>query len=91
VDNPEEAYLTLHPSAVSGFFWTPDVFPDRAKALRTPALLTPAASLRVYADSRLRYSGRFNFDVACPMSFHNYPVDKQVCEIDFESFGHTNK
>lgn len=32
-----------------------------------------------------------NFDVACAMDFHRFPVDKQLCEINFESFGHTSK
>ncbi len=32
-----------------------------------------------------------NFDVACGMDFHKFPVDKQLCEINFESFGHTSK
>jgi len=46
---------------------------------------------RVYPDSTLRYSSRMNFDVACAMDFHRFPVDKQICEINFESFGHTSK
>jgi hypothetical protein len=30
---------------------------------------------------------RINFDVACNMDFHRYPVDEQYCQIKFESFG----
>lgn len=36
-----------------------------------------------------RYSSRVNFDVACTMDFHRFPLDKQNCEIKFESFGYT--
>ncbi len=32
-----------------------------------------------------------NYDVACPMDFHRFPVDHQLCEINFESFGHTSE
>jgi hypothetical protein len=36
-----------------------------------------------------RYSARLNYDVACPMDFHRFPVDNQLCEVNFESFGYT--
>ena len=68
-----------------------DIFIDRAKAVRGPTYFKTPASIRVYNDSRLRFSKRINFDVACPMDFHLYPVDKQRCEIKFESFGRTSK
>jgi hypothetical protein len=38
-----------------------------------------------------RYSARINYDVACNMDFHGYPIDRQMCEIKYESFGYTNK
>ena len=38
-----------------------------------------------------RYSSRVNYDVACAMDFHRYPVDEQTCEIKFESFGYTSQ
>ena len=34
---------------------------------------------------------RINYDVACNMDFHRYPVDEQYCEVKFESFGFSNK
>ncbi len=85
-----KTYVTLNPS-VAHRFWTPDVFVDRAKDLRVPTYLTRPASLRVYADSTLRYSSRVNFDVACPMEFRRFPVDEQLCEVNLESFGHSSK
>merc|ERR1719225_1728847 len=36
------------------------------------------------------YSARVNYDLSCPMVFDNYPVDEQVCDIVFESWGLTN-
>ncbi len=79
-------YITFKPEAAK-HFWVPDVFVDRAKSLRMPTYLTRPASLRIYSDSTLRYSSRVNFDVACPMDFHRYPVDSQMCEVNLESFG----
>merc|ERR1719513_116721 len=83
-------YITLNPSQAEKF-WMPDVFIDQAKALRIPTYYTKPASLRVYNDSTIRYSSRINYDVACNMDFHRFPVDEQYCEVKFESFGFTNK
>jgi len=83
-------YVTLNPSQATQF-WMPDVFIDQAKALRTPTYYTKPASLRVYKDSTIRYSSRINYDVACNMDFHRFPVDEQYCEVKFESFGFTSK
>ena len=69
----------------------PDLFIDEAKELRVPTYYIKPASLRVYSDSTIRYSSRVNFDVACNMDFHRFPVDEQFCEVRFESFGYTNK
>ena len=73
------------------FRYLADIFIDRAKKVRNPAFHQAPASIRVYNDSRFRYSKRINFDVACQMDFRLYPVDKQVCEIKFESFGYTSQ
>jgi len=83
-------YVTLNPIKSSNF-WMPDIFIDQAKSIRVPTFYTKPASLRVYNDSTIRYSSRINFDVACNMDFHRFPVDEQYCEIKFESFGFTNK
>lgn len=80
-------YITLNP-AMAEKFWIPDLFIDRTKSLRIPSYYTKPASLRIYNDSTMRYSSRINFDVACDLDLQYFPVDKQVCEINFESFGH---
>ena len=63
----------------------------QAKELRIPTYYVRPASIRVYNDSKIRYATRVNFDVACNMNFHNYPMDEQICEIKIESFGYTSK
>jgi hypothetical protein len=83
-------YLALNPTAAE-YFWIPDIFIDRSRNVRVPTYYVKPASLRIYADHTLRYSSRINFDVACSMDFRDFPVDEQLCEINFESFGHTNQ
>ena len=85
-----KTFMTLHPAAAK-HFWIPDIFIDRSKMLRVPTFYVKPASLRIYQDQTLRYSSRVNFDVACIMDFHTFPVDEQICEINLESFGHTNE
>ena len=81
-------YIPLAPSS-GECFWMPDVFIDQAITLRTPTYYTKPASLRIYQSRMLRYSKRINFDVACNMKFHRFPVDHQYCIIRFESFDFT--
>jgi hypothetical protein len=83
-------YVYLNPVATK-YFWFPDIYIDKAKDIRIPTYHNKPASLRIYPDQHLRYSGRINFEVACPMDFHRYPMDEQSCEIVFESFGYTSK
>ncbi|CAB4067417.1 GLRA2 [Lepeophtheirus salmonis] len=83
-------YVTFNPK-VAEYFWIPDIFIDKSKAVRVPTYFVKPASLRVYNDSTVRYSSRLNFDVACEMDFHRFPVDEQLCEIKFESFGFTTE
>ena len=32
-----------------------------------------------------------NFDVACPMNFHKFPWDEQICKVKFESFSYSKE
>jgi len=85
-----DEFVNVNGKAIDNF-WVPDVFIDQARTLREPTFHTKPATVRVYADGTIRYSSRVNYDVACAMDFHRYPVDEQICEIKFESFGYTSK
>ena len=82
-------FVALNPVAAN-YFWIPDIYIDEVKELRVATYAVKPASLRIYPDQHLRYSSRINFDVACQMEFHHYPMDEHLCEIKFESFGHTS-
>lgn len=75
-ENPNE-YLRLNRNPTEKIFF-PDVFVDKAKDLRIPTYNIRPSYLRIYNDSKLFYSARVNYDIACPMDFANYPVDTQV-------------
>ena len=80
-------YILVDPNFVKEI-WMPDIFIDQSINIRVPNFYTKPASLRVYNNSLIRYSSRFNFDVACPMEFSKYPVDDQTCIVKFESFSY---
>ena len=63
------SYISLNPE-FANMIWMPDIFIDKTKSIRKPAYFTQAAYLRLYNNSLIKYSARFNFDVACPMDFH---------------------
>ena len=86
-DGGDEKYIVMD-SSYSKFIWIPDIFIDNSLDLRVPNFHTKPASIRIYDNSTIRFSKRFNFDIACHMDFANYPVDDQTCEIKFESFSY---
>ena len=55
-------------------FWFPDIYIDKAKAVRKPTYQVPPAYLRIFPSGRLLYSARVNYDLSCPMDFQYYPV-----------------
>ena len=71
--------------------WMPDIYIDQAKSMRNPTYYNHPASLRIYNNSLMRYSSRFNLDVACNMKFHRFPVDEQDCMVRMESYDFTRK
>jgi len=71
--------------------WIPDLFVDQAVFSRDLNFKVPTESLRLYEDSSLKFSKRFNFDAACRMDFRKYPVDTQTCIVRLESFSYTKE
>ena len=90
-DHPKDMdYLLFNRDPIRDI-WFPDVFIDKAKAVRAPTYKIPPAYLRMFPGGRMLYSARVNYDISCPMSFESYPVDVQVCEVSFESWGSTSQ
>ena len=65
-------------------FWFPDIYIDKAKAVRKPTYQVPPAYLRIFPSGRLLYSARVNYDLSCPMDFQYYPVSFYI--LNQESF-----
>ena len=86
-DGGEKKYIVMPGDArFSKKIWLPDIFIDQSLNLRVANFHTKPASIRVYNDSKIGYNSRFNIDVACPMDFAKYPVDRQICQVKFQSY-----
>ena len=66
-------YIIINRAPVE-HFWFPDIYIDKAKAIRKPTYEIPPAYLRIYPSGRFLYSARVNYDISCPMDFKFYPV-----------------
>ena len=71
--------------------WFPDIYFPNAIDVRTPKFLRETSFLRIYRNSLLKFSKRFNLDSNCKMEFHMFPLDVQVCDIKIETWGYSNK
>ena len=100
-------YLTLNPSQAALFWMPDvfidqakalrnPTFYTKPASLRVYNDSTIRYSSRQVVDMSMTTSIdtqliRTNYDVACNMDFHKYPVDEQYCEVKYESFGLTSK
>ena len=74
-------YMSLN-LEIASTIWMPDIFIDKTKSIRKPTYFSQAALLRIYNNSIIKYSARFNFDVACPMGFHRFFI---ITRFDFDN------
>ena len=71
--NKNLGYIILNRDTVE-LFWFPDMYIDKAKAIRKPSYEIPPSYLRIYPSGLFIYSARVNYDISCPMDFKFYPV-----------------
>ncbi|KAK8396109.1 hypothetical protein O3P69_005308 [Scylla paramamosain] len=99
---PPDDYLPLDP-AFLGRLWVPDLYiawwcsriPESFVALShseggvTPSLLTQIASVWIYGNATVDYSGNMFVRVSCSMNYNWFPRDHQICLINMQSYAYT--
>ena len=45
--------------------------------------------VRLHGDGAITYGMRFTTTLACMMDLHYYPLDRQNCTVEIESYGYT--
>ncbi|XP_070391520.1 gamma-aminobutyric acid receptor subunit beta isoform X1 [Dermacentor albipictus] len=71
--------------------WVPDTFFANEKSAYFHAATTPNTFLRIGSGGEVFRSIRLTVTASCPMDLRYFPMDRQACTIEIESFGYTMK
>ncbi|KAJ1368519.1 Glutamate-gated chloride channel alpha, partial [Parelaphostrongylus tenuis] len=72
--------------------WVPDTFFQNEKFGKKHDVDTPNILIRVHnGTGRILYSCRLTLTLSCPMRLADYPLDVQICVVDFASYAYTTK
>ncbi|XP_064637325.1 glycine receptor subunit alpha-3-like [Lineus longissimus] len=83
-----ETMLNLD-SRMANDLWTPDLIFLMEKKGRVHDITVPNKLIRMYSNGDVLYSMRLSLTIACAMALQKFPLDTQICGIEFESFGYT--
>ncbi|KAI1903151.1 hypothetical protein AGOR_G00024260 [Albula goreensis] len=68
--------------------WVPDVFFVHSKRSFIHDTTMENIMLRVYPDGNILYSVRITVTALCSMDFSRFPLDKQNCSLELESYAY---
>ncbi|KAM7290882.1 gamma-aminobutyric acid receptor subunit beta [Ixodes scapularis] len=71
--------------------WVPDTFFANEKSAYFHMATTPNTFLRIGSGGEVFRSIRLTVTASCPMDLRYFPMDRQACTIEIESFGYTMK
>lgn len=69
--------------------WVPDTFFANDKKSFLHDVTEQNKMIRLYGDGAITYGMRFTTTLACMMDLHYYPLDRQNCTVEIESYGYT--
>ncbi|XP_042896299.1 gamma-aminobutyric acid receptor subunit alpha-2 [Parasteatoda tepidariorum] len=64
----------------TNYIWTPDIFYETAKEIKTFEKESTSTLLKVLSDGSIYLSKRYWFRASCPMYLQDYPFDIQKCK-----------
>ncbi|XP_061163867.1 glycine receptor subunit alpha-2-like [Saccostrea echinata] len=82
--------LELHHSAIEAV-WVPDIYFVNEETAHFHSVSVPNKMLNIYPDGEVSYSVRVTGTYACHMDLRKYPLDKQICSVSIESYGHSTR
>ncbi|XP_065211347.1 gamma-aminobutyric acid receptor subunit beta-like isoform X2 [Planococcus citri] len=71
--------------------WVPDTFFVNEKTSYFHTVTTNNEFLRIGHNGSITRSMRLTITASCPMDLQYFPMDRQLCKIEIESFGYTMK
>jgi gamma-aminobutyric acid receptor subunit beta len=70
-------------------FWLPDTFFPNDKSAYLHDVTEKNKMIRLNGDGEILYGMRFTSTLACMMDLRRYPLDRQNCTVEVESYGYT--
>lgn len=74
---------------VADRIWVPDTFIANEKSAYFHQATTPNTFLRIGSKGSVFRSIRLTVTASCPMDLRYFPMDRQFCTVEIESFGYT--
>nr|XP_027203700.1 gamma-aminobutyric acid receptor subunit beta-like [Dermatophagoides pteronyssinus] len=74
---------------VSEKIWVPDTFFANEKAAQFHMATTPNTFIRIKSNGDVFLSMRLTVTSSCPMNLQYFPMDRQSCTIEVESYGYS--
>ncbi|KAK3096645.1 hypothetical protein FSP39_001995 [Pinctada imbricata] len=75
--------------SVTDDIWLPDVYIINEKRAAFHDITVPNRLLNIYPNGEVFYSVRITGTFSCNMNLRKYPLDRQICDIRFESYGYS--
>jgi gamma-aminobutyric acid receptor subunit beta len=70
-------------------FWLPDTFFPNDKSAYLHDVTEKNKMIRLNGQGEILYGMRFTSTLACMMDLRRYPLDRQNCTVEVESYGYT--
>ncbi|XP_037044124.1 glycine receptor subunit alpha-4-like isoform X2 [Bradysia coprophila] len=71
--------------------WVPDLYIRQLREMKVLKLFEEISSLRLYRNSTVVFSMGATIIIKCDMDFLLYPLDVQICPVDFSSYKYSVK
>ncbi|KAI4499667.1 hypothetical protein M0802_005237 [Mischocyttarus mexicanus] len=71
--------------------WVPDTFFVNEKQSYFHIATTSNEFIRIHHSGSITRSIRLTITASCPMNLQYFPMDRQLCHIEIESFGYTDR
>uniref|UniRef100_G1PV65 Gamma-aminobutyric acid receptor subunit beta n=1 Tax=Myotis lucifugus TaxID=59463 RepID=G1PV65_MYOLU len=69
--------------------WLPDCYFLNSKDTLVPDMTVENRMFQLHPDGTVHYGIRLTTTAACSMNLQKYPLDKQICKLEVESYGYT--
>ncbi|XP_040855956.1 gamma-aminobutyric acid receptor subunit theta [Ochotona curzoniae] len=69
--------------------WVPDCYFLNSKDVFVHDVTVENRVFQLHPDGTVRYGIRLTTTAACSMDLHKFPMDKQACKLEVESYGYT--